>query len=177
MSKSKRIRYILIACEGLTEEAYFREIRLCMRQSTIKVIPICLEGEQRGDKYIEKAWGGYITEVKEFRSTKKLKRVYIDDEIWCVYDVDNKTLGDIVELEQKANERGMRLIQSNPCIELWFYLHFRDVDSTDQSNQDDFKDRIRSVWPEYSEASRDRINRMVRQVKLGDSSEVKVLTG
>lgn len=160
MSNSKRIRYILIACEGLTEEAYFREIRQFMRQASIKVIPICLDGEQKGEEFVGKAWDGYIAEVKEFRSTRKMKTVYKDDEVWCVYDVDNKNPGDIIELEQKANERGMRIIQSNPCIELWFYLHFNDVDITDKSNQRAFKAKLKTVWPKYSEASRDRIARM-----------------
>jgi hypothetical protein len=46
------------------------------------------------------------------------------DEIWCIHDVDeHQNLHEAAEL---ANANGIKLGISNPCIELWFVLHFQD---------------------------------------------------
>ncbi len=46
------------------------------------------------------------------------------DEVWCVFDVDEHPALD--EVKTKAHDNGVLLAISNPCIELWFLLHFRD---------------------------------------------------
>jgi hypothetical protein len=46
------------------------------------------------------------------------------DEVWCVFDVDEHPR--LQEAETKARANGVHLAVSNPCIELWFLLHFRD---------------------------------------------------
>lgn len=44
------------------------------------------------------------------------------DEVWCVFDVDeHPRLGEAVELAARSE---INLAISNPCIELWFLLHF-----------------------------------------------------
>jgi hypothetical protein len=46
------------------------------------------------------------------------------DEYWCVFDVDKHAgLGDAIDL---AARNEIRLAISNPCIELWFLIHFED---------------------------------------------------
>jgi hypothetical protein len=46
------------------------------------------------------------------------------DEVWCVFDVDeHPRLEDALAL---ATASGVKLAISNPCIELWFLLHFAD---------------------------------------------------
>ena len=48
----------------------------------------------------------------------------IADEYWCVFDIDeHRRVPEAIDMAQ-ANE--IRLAISNPCIELWFILHFRD---------------------------------------------------
>ncbi len=46
------------------------------------------------------------------------------DEIWCVFDIDEHP--NIPDAIQTAEAHGIRLAISNPCIELWFILHFED---------------------------------------------------
>jgi hypothetical protein len=44
------------------------------------------------------------------------------DEVWCVFDVDeHPSLREAIDL---ASAHGIKLAISNPCIELWFVLHF-----------------------------------------------------
>lgn len=46
------------------------------------------------------------------------------DGIWCMFDVDDHP--NLTEAIQKAEANGIGLAISNPCIELWFILHFED---------------------------------------------------
>lgn len=46
------------------------------------------------------------------------------DEVWCVFDVDDHPV--LHEVTTKARDNGIHLAISNPCIELWFLLHFGD---------------------------------------------------
>lgn len=46
------------------------------------------------------------------------------DEIWCVFDVDNHP--DIATAVNIARDHNIYLAISNPCLELWFILHFQD---------------------------------------------------
>ena len=44
------------------------------------------------------------------------------DEYWCVFDVDVHPY--LREATALAKSNGIKLAISNPCIELWFLLHF-----------------------------------------------------
>ena len=46
------------------------------------------------------------------------------NEYWCVFDVDqHPNVGQAID---KALANGISVAMSNPCIELWFILHFQD---------------------------------------------------
>ncbi len=46
------------------------------------------------------------------------------DEIWCVFDVDeHPNRHDAIE---RAARGGINVAVSNPCLELWFILHYED---------------------------------------------------
>ena len=46
------------------------------------------------------------------------------DEVWCVFDRDEHP--NIPEALALAEQHGIGVAFSNPCIELWFILHFED---------------------------------------------------
>lgn len=46
------------------------------------------------------------------------------DEIWCVFDIDEHP--DLDRAFDLARRHGIHLAVSNPCLELWFILHFED---------------------------------------------------
>ena len=46
------------------------------------------------------------------------------DEYWCVIDVDQHA--NLVPAVEKAIANGISVAVSNPCVELWFILHFQD---------------------------------------------------
>jgi len=46
------------------------------------------------------------------------------DEYWCVFDIDEHPR--VEEAIKLAADNGINVAVSNPCIELWFLLHFQD---------------------------------------------------
>ncbi|HET8814351.1 MAG TPA: RloB family protein [Solirubrobacterales bacterium] len=46
------------------------------------------------------------------------------DEVWCIFDIDAHPRLD--EARNLASTHGINLAISNPCIELWFLLHFTE---------------------------------------------------
>lgn len=46
-----------------------------------------------------------------------------DDEVWCVFDVDENE-DKIQKAVEKAEESDIKIALSNPCFEIWFLLHF-----------------------------------------------------
>lgn len=46
------------------------------------------------------------------------------DQVWCVFDIDQHP--NIPDARQMARDNGIDLAISNPCIELWLWLHFAD---------------------------------------------------
>jgi hypothetical protein len=46
------------------------------------------------------------------------------DEIWCVFDVDQHPK--LSEAQKMAEQNRIELAVSNPCFELWLWLHFED---------------------------------------------------
>lgn len=80
---------------------------------------------------IEEGLGAPVTIVNRAVHKKRAEardakrgRGRASDEYWCVFDVDqHPNVGPAIE---KALANGISVAVSNPCIELWFVLHFRD---------------------------------------------------
>ncbi len=63
------------------------------------------------------------TKRAEMRDQKR-GRGRAHDEIWCMFDIDAHP--NVPDAIQKAKANGIGLAISNPCVELWFILHFED---------------------------------------------------
>ncbi|WP_279637380.1 RloB family protein [Corallococcus interemptor] len=46
------------------------------------------------------------------------------DEVWCVFDIDVHP--HVAEALQLARDNGIKAAVSNPCVEVWLLLHFRE---------------------------------------------------
>ena len=67
---------------------------------------------------VEKA----VAEIREERGSRP--RAQTGTEYWCVFDRDDHNR--FSESIQRAEGNGIHVAVSNPCIELWFILHFQD---------------------------------------------------
>ena len=111
-------RQILVFVEGRrTEERYLVDWARRYRDDVIVLID-----PFRGvpTSLIERAVDRQRQEKRDERRSRG--RNY--DEIWCVFDVDEHPgLDRVYDL---ARRHKIHLAVSNPCLELWFILHFED---------------------------------------------------
>lgn len=120
---------ILILCEGETEVSYFKQLKeYCRDALTVAV-------------HIDKDHSSPITMMKT--AIRKLRDQRYD-KVFCVFDGDDVRQ---VEDAQKIARRQTRIqvVISNPCIELWFILHF---DYTSRPYQDcaEAKSHLTEHW-------------------------------
>jgi hypothetical protein len=133
-SNAAKRRSILVFTEGLkTEPVYLTYWYRLYRERVIVTIdpfhgtPLSL---------VEKAAARRASDLREARR----KRGDAYDEYWCVFDIDEHPhVGRALKL---AAAESISVAVTNPCIELWFLLHFRDrraaidrADAQRESNQ------------------------------------------
>lgn len=105
-SKAKKINpHFWVFYEGETEEAYVKHLRSQYR------IPI---------EIVPKIVGNKISE-RFIKSYKKGKPIHSKDKDFLFYDADVKAVFQKLQMFKSAI-----LIASNPSIELWFLLHYKD---------------------------------------------------
>lgn len=102
---------------AVTEEAYLLLWKRRLRRRALVDIP-----DFRGTPMalVEKAVELKKAEEKDDRRG----RGPMHDEYWCVFDVDTHPY--LREARELADAHGIQLAISNPCIELWFLLHFAE---------------------------------------------------
>jgi hypothetical protein len=113
-----RRKELLVLVKGhVTEEGYLLFWRRRARRHTLVEIH---EFHGTPMSLVEKA-----VEVKaEEERREKRGRGRAHDEFWCVFDVDEHP--HLERASELAAASGINLAISNPCIELWFLLHFAD---------------------------------------------------
>lgn len=169
------LRYeILVFAEGkVTEEGYLRHHHSRNRSAVNVQID-----EFRGDplSLVRQA----IKEKKNGERDEKRGRGRAHDEVWCVFDVDQHP--DLKHAVSLAREHGIRLAVSNPCIELWFLLHFQSqtafIDRHDaqraaerhtKSGKSLSREALSALDSNY-ESAKDRARRLARKHE-GDGTE------
>ncbi len=105
-SKGKKINpKFWVFCEGKTEKAYVEYLRAKYRLP-VKIIPK-ITGQDIDERTIE----SHISE----------KEKHDKDKIYLLYDAD------VIEvLERLKQIKSAKLLASNPTIELWFLLHYKN---------------------------------------------------
>jgi hypothetical protein len=100
-----------------TEDGYLLPLRRDLRDSVIINI------DARGGSpltLVERAVTAKQAADRE--SSRGRGRAY--DAVWCIFDRDIHP--NVPEALALASEHGVHIAMSNPCIELWFILHFED---------------------------------------------------
>lgn len=100
-----------------TEDGYFKH---WARQHRGEVVVNIHERNGGPLQLVEWAVASKKREAYEARR----KRGDAHDEIWCVFDRDRHPK--VSEAIALAQQHGIRVAMSNPCIELWFILHYED---------------------------------------------------
>jgi len=105
--KGKKINPTLfVFCEGETEVAYVNLLK-----SDYRLPSVHIHAKIRGNKITS----GYINKYKQDKPTHE------KDMNFLIYDMD------VPAMAERLNQiEGCTLLLSNPCIELWFLLHYKN---------------------------------------------------
>lgn len=131
---------ILIALEGKnkTEKNYFENFNSRDKNYIIKVVP-----------------GNETDPINLVEQTKKKVNelelnLNDDDRAFCIFDTDTdvRKNAQIDEAINIANEHGIKVITSSPCIELWFLLHY--TYTTSNMNNNAVMDKLKKYCSKYN---------------------------
>jgi hypothetical protein len=118
----------VIATEGKeTEKLYFDTFRSTRVQ--VKVLATGARGDSAPDHVLARL-GSFR---REFDAVP-------GDSFWLMVDVDRWGEKKLALVCQLATQKGYRLAVSNPCFELWLWLHFGEADPKATRSQD--RDRL-----------------------------------
>jgi hypothetical protein len=134
---------ILVVCEGeVTEKEYLVGIEKKYRNSRV-TIEIAPESGRDPLSLVK------VAKDRKREAEEKAKKQGDDnlayDQVWCLHDIDDHT-DKIPRAKVMARDNGIQLAASNPCIELWLYLHFKD---TGLIHRDNLAKLLKKHIPQY----------------------------
>ncbi len=149
--KVKDVRLIVIATEGQeTEPQYFGFLKSWCgtRKLHIEIL-----GTEHGLSSPAHVLDRLVKEIDELREEYQLDE---DDQFWLVIDQDTWKISHdtkdtaITNIAQKAIQKGFSLALSNPCFELWLYLHNGDVTPGTTYTKNELERMIRDHLTSYN---------------------------
>lgn len=115
---TRRVRdRILIVCEGeKTEPNYFHGFPV-----NLEIVAVDIEGAGANTTSVVRR------AIELMQQARTAGQEY--NQAWCVFDRDSFPAQNFNEALRLAEGTGIRVAYSNPCFELWYYLHyhFNDV--------------------------------------------------
>ena len=112
---------VLIVTEGgVTEPEYFRGFAASFHNPRVRIEVVGGAGVPK--TIVESA--KKRKQDAETRAQRENDENLRYDQVWCVFDFDEHPR--IPDAKQMARDNGIELAISNPCIELWLWLHFAE---------------------------------------------------
>lgn len=109
---------MLVLVEGSkTEDGYLLPLRRAVRDKVLLTV------DARGGAPFTLVERAVEAKRASARDAARARGRAFED-IWCVFDVDEHPK--VPEAIALAQAHGIEVVISNPCIELWFILHFED---------------------------------------------------
>lgn len=130
---------IIIGYEGKRKEPkYFNKLEqelLEPRKAFIHPLPP-INGESAPKKVLER--------VKAFvNDPKRGVNIEDKDKVWFVLDVDKYPIEQFEQINEFCKEKEQRnLAISNPCFEIWLWMHFEDTDKVTSITSQDLKHEL-----------------------------------
>ena len=129
---------ILIVTEGFTEKNYLERLR---ERDVGYTVIVKRSPEQRPEK---------ILKYCEAQVRERALDLKTQDAAYCVFDTDYTSEEKLQEILVRAKKKGIRVILSKPCFEVFFLLHFTgNIDSL--AVPKDAKEELANYLEGYSE--------------------------
>ncbi|HMO03760.1 MAG TPA: RloB family protein [Kiritimatiellia bacterium] len=158
---------MVIAMEGAVTEPTYFEAFWPPRESEVQIKLVNNPGHKSHPKEV-------LQRLKTcFTKSYDLKR----DQGWMVIDRDAWPEQELREACTDAGKAGFRVALSNPCFELWLYLHLRNMRAF--SGRHDCQNKLAGILPGYQpdkkggyeeEALRKGVHDAVRRAELLDTT-------
>lgn len=165
--KDKKSIKIFISCEGVTEEEYFKMIKIFFQQIRTRIefvsvreeildIPDENRTQEQKDILNNSSPLQLVRNIDYFKSNPKNIKKYDfknhpDDEFWIITDVDKHTqsshLQGWVEMMKECRSKGYNYSVSNPFFELWLLLHHDDTNLDANDNENDIQWAVTDKCP------------------------------
>lgn len=134
-------RLIVIATEGEQTERRYFEI---FRNSKIQIRVIPTVGGESAPEYVLKRLDGYRDEFE----------IGEDDELWLMIDVDRWGDSKLSQIARLCTQKKYGLAVSNPCFELWLYLHFVELEpNSDLGSCKEIENLLKAVSGGYHKSN------------------------
>jgi len=121
-----------VFCEGDTEEEYIKHLKHHYR------IPIEIKTKVEGNSISD----------RKIKSFLKGRPSSSKDKTFLLYDIDVEGI-----LEKLKKIKNTTLLVSNPCIELWFLLHYKDQTANISTNN--CVKKVCATWHNYKKGCLD----------------------
>jgi RloB-like protein len=157
-------RLCVIATEGQkTEKQYFTLFR--NPRLIVKTLPT--EEDNKSSPH------HVLSRLDKFQQEHDLG---VEDTLWIMIDVDHHKPKQLSSICKEAIQKGFNLAISNPCFEVWLYLHF-DIANPSDTKYKDVENRLREKLGSYNKSNlnlgiyKDHITKAVQQAKALDKQQ------
>lgn len=134
---------ILVVAEGeKTEKQYLEGFWKACRNPRVS---IKVADEQGVPMTLVKTAKQYKQEAKQDAAREKDENLAYDS-VWCMFDIDEHP--NVGNAKEMARDNNIDLAISNPCIELWLLLHFRD--NPGMQHRDKIEQMLKKHVPGYN---------------------------
>ena len=132
---------IIIATEGeKTEKQYFDGL---FKSTKVQVIVLPTVDHRSAPKYV---YGRLYDFKKEYDLDK-------NDELWLMIDIDRWKTDEISIIANNSLKKGFNLAVSNPCFELWLYLHHSELSKLEKYECDYFASQLKILLGSYNKSN------------------------
>lgn len=133
-------RLIIIAAEGeKTEKQYFS----MFRNLRVQVKVLHTEGGHSSPKHV-------FERLAEYKKTYDVKG---DDQLWLVIDVDRWTPQMLSDIATGCLQKTFGLAVSNPCFEIWLYLHRGDIAPGSSLTKQQLEQRLKDTLGTFNKSN------------------------
>ena len=135
-------RLIVIATEGtLTEDQYFD----IFESKKVQIKVLVTEGGYSAPKHVFQRLSDY----------KKEYQIGADDQLWLMIDVDRWPTEALSEVASESVKKKFVMAVSNPCFEIWLYLHHGDVVAGETITCDELTAQLKETLGSYNKSNLD----------------------
>lgn len=114
----------VIACEGAVREKEYFE-HLGEYSSRIRVTVLENRKGNSAPRWVLESAVEYVTEIGLEEA----------DQLWFVMDVDNWPIDQLKSIQEECERKvNWRMALSNPCFEVWLFLHLDDIKNSTSEN-------------------------------------------